>query len=144
MLSWYYIFIGETTNKIGTYNLALSAFHHHIPFYVVSPLTLVDLSISSSEYIIIEESSPKELTRALCGQGQQVAPFGISIWNPTFDITLTNLISMIITEKVHCHIYSFVNKLSFQKKLQFDLKLGFLHFIHCTSATMIYILVYNI
>ena len=124
--------------------MALLAFHHHIQFYVVAPLTSVDLSISSSEYIIIEERSPKELTHALGGQGQQVAPSGISVWNPTFDITLANLISAIITEKVHCHIYSFVNKLSFQKKIQFDLKIGFLHFIHCTSATMIYILAYNI
>ncbi|XP_057851662.2 methylthioribose-1-phosphate isomerase [Cryptomeria japonica] len=90
---------GDTANKIGTYNLALSAFHHHIPFYIAAPLTSVDLSISTGEQIIIEERSPKELTHALGGQGQQVAPSGISVWNPAFDITPANLISAIITEK---------------------------------------------
>ncbi|KAH9302917.1 hypothetical protein KI387_014500, partial [Taxus chinensis] len=90
---------GDTANKIGTYNLALSAFHHHIPFYIAAPLTSIDLSISSGEQIIIEERSPKELTHALGGQGQQVAPSGISVWNPAFDVTPANLISGIITEK---------------------------------------------
>lgn len=90
---------GDTANKIGTYNLALSAFHHGIPFYVAAPLTSVDLSLSSGEKIIIEERSPKELTHALGGQGQQVAPSGISVWNPAFDVTPANLITAIITEK---------------------------------------------
>lgn len=90
---------GDTANKIGTYNLAISAFHHGIPFYVAAPLTSVDLSLSSGEQIIIEERSPKELTHALGGQGQQVAPYGISVWNPAFDVTPANLITAIITEK---------------------------------------------
>lgn len=90
---------GDTANKIGTYNLAISAFHHGIPFYVAAPLTSVDLSLSSGEQIIIEERSPKELTHALGGQGQQVAPSGISVWNPAFDVTPANLITAIITEK---------------------------------------------
>jgi len=90
---------GDTANKIGTYNLALSAFHHGIPFYVAAPLTSVDLSLSSGEQIIIEERSPKELTHALGGQGQQVTPSGISVWNPAFDVTPANLITAIITEK---------------------------------------------
>lgn len=90
---------GDTANKIGTYNLALSAFHHGIPFYVAAPLTSVDLSLSSGDKIIIEERSPKELTHALGGQGQQVAPSGISVWNPAFDVTPANLITAIITEK---------------------------------------------
>ena len=50
---------GATANKIGTYNLALSAFHHGIPFYVAALLTLVDLSLSSGDKIINEERSPK-------------------------------------------------------------------------------------
>eukprot|EP01018_Ginkgo_biloba_P028038 Gb_28479 [translate_table: standard] len=90
---------GDTANKIGTYNLALSAFHHCIPFYVAAPLTSVDLSLPSGEQIIIEERSPKELTHAHGGQGQQVAPSGISVWNPAFDVTPANLITAIITEK---------------------------------------------
>lgn len=90
---------GDTANKIGTYNLAISAFHHGVPFYVAAPLTSVDLSLSSGEQIIIEERSPKELTHALGGQGQQVAPSGISVWNPAFDVTPANLITAIITEK---------------------------------------------
>uniref|UniRef100_A0A0D6R072 Methylthioribose-1-phosphate isomerase n=1 Tax=Araucaria cunninghamii TaxID=56994 RepID=A0A0D6R072_ARACU len=90
---------GDTANKIGTYNLAVSASHHHIPFYVAAPLTSIDLSIFSGDKIIIEERSPKELTHTLGGQGQQVAPSGISVWNPAFDVTPANLISAIITEK---------------------------------------------
>eukprot|EP01018_Ginkgo_biloba_P025261 Gb_17652 [translate_table: standard] len=92
-------------HEAGTYNLALSAFHHCIPFYVAAPLTSVDLSLPSGEQIIIEERSPKELTHAHGGQGQQVAPSGISVWNPAFDVTPANLITAIITEKVSSYAY---------------------------------------
>ncbi|KMS95793.1 hypothetical protein BVRB_004920 [Beta vulgaris subsp. vulgaris] len=90
---------GDTANKIGTYSLAVSAKHHGIPFYVAAPLTSVDLSLPSGEYIIIEERSPKELLNSRGGLGEQVAASGISVWNPAFDVTPANLISGIITEK---------------------------------------------
>ncbi|CAN6451445.1 unnamed protein product [Victoria cruziana] len=90
---------GDTANKIGTYSLALSASFHGIPFYVAAPSTSVDLSISSGEQIVIEERTPKELTHARGGQGEQVAVSGISVWNPAFDVTPASLITGIITEK---------------------------------------------
>lgn len=90
---------GDTANKIGTYSLAVSAKHHGIPFYVAAPLTSVDLSLPSGEYIVIEERSPKELLNSRGGLGEQVAASGISVWNPAFDVTPANLISGIITEK---------------------------------------------
>lgn len=90
---------GDTANKIGTYNLAVSAMHHGIPFYVAAPLTSVDLSLSSGQEIVIEERSPKELLHTRGGLGEQVAASGILVWNPAFDVTQAKLISGIITEK---------------------------------------------
>lgn len=100
------IFVGDTANKIGTYSLAVSAKHHGIPFYVAAPLTSVDLSLPSGEYIVIEERSPKELLNSRGGLGEQVAASGISVWNPAFDVTPANLISGIITEKVDASFLS--------------------------------------
>lgn len=100
-----HIIAGDTANKIGTYNLAVSAMHHGIPFYVAAPLTSVDLSLSSGQEIVIEERSPKELLHTQGGLGEQVAASGISVWNPAFDVTPAKLISGIITEKVSLLIY---------------------------------------
>ncbi|KAJ9687909.1 hypothetical protein PVL29_013906 [Vitis rotundifolia] len=90
---------GDTANKIGTYSLALSAKHHHIPFFVAAPLTSIDLALSSGQEIVIEERSPKELLNSRGGLGEQVAASGICVWNPAFDVTPANLIAGIITEK---------------------------------------------
>eukprot|EP00249_Psilotum_nudum_P021182 c28009_g1_i1 orf=420-2933(-) len=90
---------GDTANKIGTYSLALSAFHHSIPFYVAAPLTSIDMSLSSGKNIVIEERPSQELTHSNGGQGPQIAASGISVWNPAFDITPAKLITAIITDK---------------------------------------------
>jgi len=90
---------GDTANKIGTYSLAVLAFHHHIPFYVAAPLTSIDLALSSGQEIVIEERSAKELLHSRGGLGEQVAASGISVWNPAFDVTPACMISGIITEK---------------------------------------------
>ncbi|XP_068658906.1 methylthioribose-1-phosphate isomerase [Aristolochia californica] len=90
---------GDTANKIGTYNLAVSAKYHKVPFYVAAPVTSIDLSLSSGEQITIEERSPKELLYSRGGLGEQVAASGISVWNPAFDVTPASLIAGIITEK---------------------------------------------
>lgn len=90
---------GDTANKIGTYNLALAARYHGIPFYVAAPITSIDLSLSSGDQIIIEERSAKELLNSRGGLGEQVAASGISVWNPAFDVTPASLITAIITEK---------------------------------------------
>jgi methylthioribose-1-phosphate isomerase len=93
-------FLGDTANKIGTYNLAISAKHHGVQFYVAAPVTSIDLTLPSGEEIVIEERSPKELLNSEGGLGKQVAASGISVWNPAFDVTPANLITAIITEKV--------------------------------------------
>lgn len=90
---------GDTANKIGTYNLAICAHYHGVPFYVAAPVTSIDLSLSSGKQIAIEERSPKELLNADGGLGKQVAASGISVWNPAFDVTPANLITAIMTEK---------------------------------------------
>uniref|UniRef100_A0A0E0R5V7 Methylthioribose-1-phosphate isomerase n=1 Tax=Oryza rufipogon TaxID=4529 RepID=A0A0E0R5V7_ORYRU len=90
---------GDTANKIGTYNLAISAKHHGVQFYVAAPITSIDLSLPSGEQIVIEERSPNELLNSEGGLGKQVAASGISVWNPAFDVTPANLITAIITEK---------------------------------------------
>lgn len=89
---------GDTANKIGTYGLALSAFHAGVPFYVAAPVTSVDLSIDSGKDIIIEQRDARELTHSHGGQGSQVAASGIQVWNPAFDVTPASLITAIITD----------------------------------------------
>ncbi|CAN6361539.1 unnamed protein product [Urochloa humidicola] len=90
---------GDTANKIGTYNLAISAKHHGVQFYVAAPVTSIDLALPTGEEIVIEERSPKELLNSEGGLEKQVAASGISVWNPAFDVTPANLITAIITEK---------------------------------------------
>lgn len=87
---------GDIANKIGTYPLAVLATYHHIPFYVVAPLSTVDIHIADGDNIPIEERSPEEVFHF---GGIRIAPQGIEAWNPAFDITPHRLISAIITEK---------------------------------------------
>jgi methylthioribose-1-phosphate isomerase len=87
---------GYTANKIGTYTLAVLANAHGIPFYVAAPTTTIDLSLTSGYQIPIEERSPEEVTHI---QGVAIAPEGIDVANPAFDITPNQYISAIITEK---------------------------------------------
>ncbi|XP_070385080.1 methylthioribose-1-phosphate isomerase isoform X6 [Dermacentor albipictus] len=88
---------GDTANKIGTYQLAICAKHHGVPFYVASPTTTVDRSRATGREIPIEERPAQEMTSI---QGIQLAPAGIECWNPAFDVTPAELITGgIITEK---------------------------------------------
>ena len=87
---------GYTANKIGTYTLAVLANAHGIPFYVAAPTTTIDLSLTSGYQIPIEERSPEEVTHI---QEVAIAPEGIDVANPAFDITPNQYISAIITEK---------------------------------------------
>lgn len=86
---------GDTANKVGTYQLAIAARHHGVPFYVAAPLTSIDLTLTSGAQIHIEERPPGELTHIF---GQRIAAEGIGVWNPSFDVTPASLISGIITE----------------------------------------------
>lgn len=87
---------GDVANKIGTYSLACLCYLHQIPFYVAAPLSSIDLSTSTGDEIPIEERPATELTYY---QGQLLAPPGIKVWNPAFDITPHRYIQGIITEK---------------------------------------------
>jgi methylthioribose-1-phosphate isomerase len=87
---------GDTANKIGTYNVALIAHAHGIPFYVAAPFTTFDLSLKTGAGIPIEQRDPDEIIR---GFGKQTAPEGVKVYNPAFDVTPAHLIAGIITEK---------------------------------------------
>ncbi|MCH6567422.1 MAG: S-methyl-5-thioribose-1-phosphate isomerase [Nitrospinae bacterium] len=87
---------GDTANKIGTYTLAVLAREHEVPFYVAAPTSTVDLGLPSGADIPIEERSPEEVTT---WAGERVAPEGIGVANPAFDITPSKLITAIITER---------------------------------------------
>jgi methylthioribose-1-phosphate isomerase len=87
---------GDTANKIGTYNLAILANEHGIPFYIAAPSSTIDLSLSSGDEIPIEERSADEV---LFISGKRIAPDGVSAFSPAFDITPQQLITAIITEK---------------------------------------------
>ncbi|MCH2407558.1 MAG: S-methyl-5-thioribose-1-phosphate isomerase [Candidatus Nitrosopelagicus sp.] len=85
---------GHVFNKIGTYQIALLAKHHNVPFYVAAPLSTFDLS-SNPEDVVIEQRKSSEVT----GIGEKkTAPDDINVINPAFDMTPPELISGIITE----------------------------------------------
>ncbi|MGM0601749.1 MAG: S-methyl-5-thioribose-1-phosphate isomerase [Bacillota bacterium] len=87
---------GDSANKIGTYMLSEIASKFDVPFYIVAPLSTIDRNISSGKDIEIEERSDKEISHI---EGIQIAPEGIDIYNPAFDVTPAENISGIITEK---------------------------------------------
>jgi len=86
---------GDTSNKIGTYMLSVLAKEHGIPFYVVAPVSTIDYEIESGREIPIEERSREEVSHVgTC----QIAPEGIEVYNPAFDVTPNSYISAIVTE----------------------------------------------
>jgi methylthioribose-1-phosphate isomerase len=87
---------GDVANKIGTYSLAVLAKAHGIPFYVAAPLATVDLSLGNGDGIPIEERDTREVTHPL---GREIAPEGVRVWNPAFDVTPHEYITAIITER---------------------------------------------
>ena len=86
---------GDVANKIGTYNLAVLAREHGVPFYSVAPFSTIDLETAHGDLIEIEERDPEEVT---CIRGQRIAPEGSPAGNPAFDVTPNHYISGIITE----------------------------------------------
>jgi methylthioribose-1-phosphate isomerase len=87
---------GDTANKIGTYTLAVLAARHGVPFYVVVPLTSVDLETPDGNAIPIEERPADEVTTI---RGVGIAPAGTDVRNPAFDVTPAELITAIITDE---------------------------------------------
>jgi methylthioribose-1-phosphate isomerase len=85
---------GDTANKIGTYGLALLARAHDLPFFVAAPMSTVDLKTARGRDIPIEERDAREVTHV--GE-RQMAPTGIKVRNPAFDVTPAALITAIVT-----------------------------------------------
>jgi len=86
---------GDAANKIGTYSVAVLAQRHHIPFFIAAPLSTIDLNCPSGDQIPIEERDPKEVTHVF---GVPVAPAGVNVLNPAFDVTPAELIQALFTE----------------------------------------------
>jgi len=86
---------GDTANKIGTYNLALAARAHNVPFYVAAPTSTIDISKSNGDAIPIEERPSYEVDHFA---GQQITPDDVEVANPAFDITPADYITAIVTE----------------------------------------------
>jgi methylthioribose-1-phosphate isomerase len=88
---------GDVANKIGTYAVAVLCKEHNIPFYVAAPLSSIDFTIPSGDFIPIEERDPKEVTHIFgtC----RIAPEGVMVRNPAFDVTPARYVTAIITEK---------------------------------------------
>ncbi|XP_071860114.1 methylthioribose-1-phosphate isomerase isoform X1 [Bombus fervidus] len=86
---------GDTANKIGTYQIAIVAKYHNVPFYVAAPRTSIDFTIPNGDHIVIEERPEREMTHI---NDQRIAAPGIQCWNPAFDVTPASLIKGIITE----------------------------------------------
>ena len=87
---------GDVANKIGTYVMAVLAHRHGIPFYVAAPTSSIDLSCPCGDRIPIEERPASEVSHVF---DRQIAPTGIRIANPAFDVTPNELVTAIITEK---------------------------------------------
>jgi methylthioribose-1-phosphate isomerase len=87
---------GDVANKIGTYSVAVLAKENGIPFYVAAPVSTLDLTLPSGDQIPIEQRHPSEVTHV---QGIAMAPDGIAVQNPAFDVTPNRYVNAIITEK---------------------------------------------
>ncbi len=91
---------GDVANKIGTYNVAVLAQSHGIPVYCVAPTSTIDLATPTGDQIPIEERDEEEVTRF---GGTPVAPVGVPVYNPAFDITPHRFLTGIVTETGICY-----------------------------------------
>lgn len=87
---------GDAANKIGTYTVAVLANAHGVPFYVAAPISTVDMATANGDAIPIEERSAREVTEI---GGTPIAPKGIHVRHPAFDVTPARLITAIITDR---------------------------------------------
>jgi len=87
---------GDVANKIGTYGLAVLAWAHGIPFYVATPASSIDLSLSCGGQSVIEERDPREVTLL---SGISLAPDGVQVYNPAFDVTPARYVTALITDR---------------------------------------------
>ncbi len=87
---------GDVANKIGTYGVAVLCRVHKVPFYVAAPCSTIDRAIPTGKGIPIEERDPAEVTHL---GGRRIAPEGVRVYNPAFDVTPARYVSAIVTEK---------------------------------------------
>ena len=87
---------GDTANKIGTYTVAVLARENDVPFYVAAPTSTIDLDCPDGTHIPIEERDAREVTELW---GVRVAPAGVRVRNPAFDVTPARYITAIVTER---------------------------------------------
>lgn len=87
---------GDTANKIGTSMVAIAAKRYGVPFYVCAPTSTIDMSLSDGSQIIIEQRKPEEVTEMW--YQERMAPEGVKVYNPAFDVTDNDLIDGIVTE----------------------------------------------
>ena len=87
---------GDVANKIGTYSVSILAKAHGIPFYVAAPTSTIDFNMWSGDDIVIQERDTREISHI---KGQQIAPDGVRMENPAFDVTPHQNVTAIITEK---------------------------------------------
>lgn len=100
---------GDTANKIGTFMLSVMAKEYKVPFYIAAPSSTIDFDIATGKEIEIEERDESEVTEI---EGVRIAPLGIDVYNPAFDVTPYQNITGIITEK----------KVYFQENGKFNLE----------------------
>ncbi len=87
---------GDTANKIGTYSVAIAAHYHKIPFYVAAPFSTIDLNLATGDQIPIERRDDAEMTHV---NGVRIAPEGVPVLNPSFDVTPGDLVTAFMTER---------------------------------------------
>ncbi|MGE5248115.1 MAG: S-methyl-5-thioribose-1-phosphate isomerase [Verrucomicrobiota bacterium] len=87
---------GDVANKVGTYGVGVLCKAHKVPLYVAAPLSTFDRKLRTGAQIPIEERDPSEVTHLM---GKRVAPHGVSVYNPAFDVTPARYVSAIVTEK---------------------------------------------
>ena len=87
---------GDTANKIGTYTLAVLARENNVPFYVAAPISTIDPALASGKQVPIEQRKAEEITHI---RGVPIAPEGVEVQNPAFDVTPHRYITAIITER---------------------------------------------
>jgi len=87
---------GDVANKIGTYSVAVLAKEHGVPFYVAAPFSTVDMDTPDGAKIPIEQRSMQEITHIA---GKAIAPEGVAVENPAFDVTPASYITCIVTER---------------------------------------------
>ena len=94
---------GDTANKIGTYKAAVCAWENDLPVYACVPTPTIDLSLSSGRLIPIEDRDEREVTHPQSADVEGIAPPGVRVFNPAFDVTPAKYITAIVTEEGVCY-----------------------------------------